>query len=411
MNLGAFTVAGLVYRQTGSELVADYTGLGRRSPVLAACMFCFMVSLIGLPPFAGFVAKLNLMLVLIQNGGWWWWLVAVIGVNTILSAFYYFRVIKAMYLGDTDEPAFVPHPLGSAIAICCAAVLVIMLVAYSPVSVLTRTYARIEGVAAIAPETRRAAGPAASALVGSATANTPAAGATAVTPSTTDARPADASAAPPRGATVTGVVKLDGKAPEMARIDMSGVAQCAQQHSMPVTQETVVTGADNGLANVVISIKKEEGMDLPGNVPGNAAVLDQKGCQYVPHVVALMAGQDLKVKNSDPFLHNVHTLPERNQTENKAQPNVDPGTKLKSPKEPEYFRVKCDVHPWMGAWIAVLDNPYFAVSDKDGKFALPPGLPNGSYTITAWHEKYGAQQGKVDVKDGAGTVNFTFKSE
>lgn len=207
-------------------------------------------------------------------------------------------------------------------------------------------------------------------------------------------------------AQVTGTVKLDGKAPEMAKIDMSGVAACAQQHTAPVTQETVLTGADNGLANVVVSIKKEEGMDLPGDVPKDAAVLDQKGCQYTPHVIAVMAGQQLKVKNSDPFLHNVHTLPEKNDGENKAQPNVDNGTKLKTPKEAEYFRVKCDVHPWMAAWVAVIDNPYFAVSDKDGKFSLPKGLPDGDYTVVAWHEKFGTTEGKVSVKGGAGTVDF-----
>ena len=151
MNLGAFTVAGLVSRQTGSELVSDYTGLGRRSPMLAACMFCFMISLIGLPPFAGFVAKLNLLLVLINNGGWWWILVAVIGVNTILSAFYYFRVIKAMYLGDNDEPAFVPNPLGSAIAICSAVLLLAMLVGYGPLTNLTKSHSDVQDVDAGLP--------------------------------------------------------------------------------------------------------------------------------------------------------------------------------------------------------------------------------------------------------------------
>lgn len=146
MNLGAFTVAGLVYRQTGSELVSEYSGLGRRSPVLAACMFCFMISLIGLPPFAGFVAKLNLLVVLINNGGWWWLLVAVIGVNTILSAFYYFRVIKAMYLRDNEGPAFVPNPLGSAIAICSAIMLVAMLVGYGPFTDLTKSFSHVKNV-------------------------------------------------------------------------------------------------------------------------------------------------------------------------------------------------------------------------------------------------------------------------
>src|SRR5438105_14315937 len=97
-------------------------------------------------------------------------------------------------------------------------------------------------------------------------------------------------------AQVGGTVKLDGKAPEMAKIDMSGVPQCAQQHSTAVTQEVVVTGADNGLANVVVSIKKEEGVDLPGDIPKDPGVLDQKGCQYIPHVVAVMAGQPIVVK-------------------------------------------------------------------------------------------------------------------
>lgn len=146
MNLGAFTVAGLVARQTGSELVSEYSGLGRRSPILAACMFCFMISLIGLPPFAGFVAKLNLLLVLMSNGGWWWGLVIVIGVNTILSAFYYFRVIKAMYLGDNEEPAFVPNPLGSAIALCSAMMLVLMLLGYGPFTDLTKKFSHVYGV-------------------------------------------------------------------------------------------------------------------------------------------------------------------------------------------------------------------------------------------------------------------------
>jgi NADH-quinone oxidoreductase subunit N len=146
MNLGAFTVAGLVYRHTGSEKIVDFSGLGRRSPLLAFCMLCFLASLIGLPIFGGFVAKLNLLLVLINNGGWWWALVAAIGINTILSAFFYFRVIKVMYLSDNEEPAFVPHPLGGAIALCCALVLVAMFLGYSPLSKLTQNYSEIHNV-------------------------------------------------------------------------------------------------------------------------------------------------------------------------------------------------------------------------------------------------------------------------
>jgi NADH-quinone oxidoreductase subunit N len=146
MNLGAFTVAGLVWKQTGREDLEAFSGLGRRSPVLALCMACFMFSLVGLPPFAGFVAKVTVLWALIQNGGWWWLLVAVIGVNTILSLFYYMRVVKAMYLGDAGGPAFVPSPIGLTISIGSAAMLLMMLFAWGPLTRLTYHYSRVYSV-------------------------------------------------------------------------------------------------------------------------------------------------------------------------------------------------------------------------------------------------------------------------
>ena len=141
MNLGAFTVAGLIYRVTGSEDINDYGALGRRSPILAACMVAFMVSLIGLPPFAGFVAKFSVMAILAH--GWWWVLVAAIGINTVISLAYYVRVLRVMYLTDSDEPAMHVNPLGSVIAIGCAIMLVVMLVAFNPLSRLTTNYGKL----------------------------------------------------------------------------------------------------------------------------------------------------------------------------------------------------------------------------------------------------------------------------
>ena len=143
MNLGAFTVAGLMYRQTGSENINDYAALWRRSPLAAVCMTVFMFSLIGLPPFAGFVAKFNLMWVLGENGGWWWWLVAVIGVNTIFSLYYYVRVVRIMYLNPSDAPAVNVNPLGLGLAVACAAMLLLMFVGLSPLSRLTTNYGRL----------------------------------------------------------------------------------------------------------------------------------------------------------------------------------------------------------------------------------------------------------------------------
>ena len=148
MNLGAFTVAGLVWKQTGGETLADYSGLGRRAPVLALAMTAFMFSLVGLPPLAGFVAKVNVLWVLIQDGGWWWALVAVIGANTVLSLYYYARVVKVMYLEDNQAPAFRPDPVGTAVSLVCAVVLVLMFVGFNPLTRLTGAYSDLQPVGA-----------------------------------------------------------------------------------------------------------------------------------------------------------------------------------------------------------------------------------------------------------------------
>jgi plastocyanin len=210
---------------------------------------------------------------------------------------------------------------------------------------------------------------------------------------------------------ITGTVKLDGKAPEMKPIDMSGVAECAAKHEKPVNDQTVVANDKGGLQFVVVSLKPAEGQDLGEGAKKKAATLDQEGCQYHPHVLAMQAGATLNIKNSDEFLHNVHSLAEKNPAFNFAQANK--GSKpVRDIKDPEVFHVKCDVHPWMSAYIAVFEHPYFAVTDKDGNFSIDTkGLKDGDYDITAWQEKYDKQEGKVTVKDGKGKVDFTYKAE
>jgi len=124
-------------------------------------------------------------------------------------------------------------------------------------------------------------------------------------------------------AEIKGKVTLDGKPPEMKEIDMSAVKECATQHADPVTEQTVVADDKGNLANVIVAVKKEEGKELGGEVPSEPAVLDQKGCMYEPHVLGLMAGQEMVVKNDDPFLHNVHALSTVNQPFNFGQPTKD----------------------------------------------------------------------------------------
>jgi len=213
-------------------------------------------------------------------------------------------------------------------------------------------------------------------------------------------------------ADIKGSVKLDGKPPEMPEIKMAAVAECAKQHKDPVFEETIVAGDKGELANVIVSLKPDDPSALGGEVPKEAAVLDQKGCQYVPHVLAMMVGQKMVVKNDDPFQHNVHSQSSTNPPFNFGQPNKDDGKEVESPKAAETYKVKCDVHPWMGAWVAVFEHPFFAVTGEDGKFDIKGKVPEGEYTVVFWHEKLGEQTGKVKVDaDGNGTVDFTFKAE
>jgi plastocyanin len=212
-------------------------------------------------------------------------------------------------------------------------------------------------------------------------------------------------------ADITGSVKLDGKAPEMAEIDMSAVKECKAQHQDPVYEVSVVVGEKGELKNVVVALKPDDPGALGGEVPKTPAVIDQKGCQYIPHVLAVMVGQEMLIKNDDPFLHNVHSQAQTNPNFNFGQPNKDDGKKVDSPKAAETYKVKCDVHPWMGAWVAVFEHPFFAVTGDDGKFTIKGNPPDGDYKVVAWHEKYGTQEGTVSVKDGKGEVNFTFKAE
>jgi plastocyanin len=198
---------------------------------------------------------------------------------------------------------------------------------------------------------------------------------------------------------IRGVVLLEGTAPVMDVINMADPA-CANQHADPPTEETIVVGEKNQLKNVALTISA----GLPQqnyDPPAEAAVLNQKGCQYLPHVLAVMVGQKIVVKNSDAFLHNVHALASENVPFNFGQPNVAESP-IEPLKTPEAFRVKCDVHPWMSAYVVGVDNPFFAVSGDDGSFAIKK-LPPGEYTLRAWHERLGTQEIPVKVEAGKPT--------
>jgi hypothetical protein len=129
-------------------------------------------------------------------------------------------------------------------------------------------------------------------------------------------------------------------------------------------------------------------------------VLNQRGCRFVPRSLAVAVGQPIVVKNSDAFLHNVHSLALDNPAFNFGQPGISAGTNLAPMQVAERFAIKCDVHPWMRATVSVFEHPYFAVTGPDGAFAIPGSVPDGRYVLVAWHERLGELQAFIDVKGG-----------
>ena len=199
--------------------------------------------------------------------------------------------------------------------------------------------------------------------------------------------------------TISGKVTYTGTPVKQKPIDMSKEPSCAKQHASPVNTETVVTGAGNTLENVVVYISA--GAD-DANAPSQAVTFTQKGCQYLPHVLAMHTGQELQVVNDDQTSHNIHPLAKVNREWNKSQPPGSPAIQDKF-DQPEFISVKCNIHPWMHGWFVVLKTNHYSISKDDGGFSLP-NLPPGKYTVTAWHEDYGTQTQDVTSPPPATTA-------
>ena len=206
---------------------------------------------------------------------------------------------------------------------------------------------------------------------------------------------------------VSGTVTYQGKVPNLRPIKMEADPGCAKKHSGAVANEMLVLGDGNTMANILIYVKSGLA-DKSYPVPSEAVVLDQNGCQYKPHVIGIMTGQTLQVRNSDGLLHNVHALPKVNSEFNRAMPAAVKEADYSFDKEEMMFKVKCDVHPWMGAYVSVTKHPFFDVTGTDGTFKIE-GLPAGTYEVEVWHEKLKNKTASVTV--GASdnkTVDFAF---
>ncbi len=207
---------------------------------------------------------------------------------------------------------------------------------------------------------------------------------------------------------ITGTVTFDGKAPALKPIAMDADPVCAKKHSGPVANEMLVLGNGNTMGNIMVWVSKGLPAGKTWPAPKTPVVLDQNGCMYKPHVMGIMVGQTYKILNSDGVLHNVHTLPNINPAFNRAMPPTIKEASTSFSKEEGVFHIKCDVHPWMSAYIAVFTHPFFSVTSSDGKYTIS-GLDPGTYVITAWHERLGTQTATVTVgASDTKTQNFKF---
>ena len=216
---------------------------------------------------------------------------------------------------------------------------------------------------------------------------------------------------PATAAHVTGSATLEGAPRPNEPIRMNADPVCVKETKGEQRQETFVVGAGGALANVFVYVK--DGLDgYVHDPPAGVATLDQKGCRYVPHVFGVRVGQQLDILNSDPTLHNIHAQPSANQEFNVGQPVQGMKTTRTFTAREVMVPFKCDVHGWMNAYAGVLDHPYFAVTDLDGRFELK-SLPPGTYTVEAWHERLGAATEQVTLgptETKAVTFSFTTAS-
>ena len=159
---------------------------------------------------------------------------------------------------------------------------------------------------------------------------------------------------------ISGKISFEGKTPRMKKLKLEADPICVSNNEVPPAAEWLIVDKSGGVKNMIVSVK--EGLSGSHNLPSEKAVLDQQGCVYRPHVLAVMAGQNVDILNNDGIMHNVHALPKINREFNKAMPKFKKKITTQFENSEKPFKIKCDVHPWMIAYIGVFDHPYFAVT-------------------------------------------------
>lgn len=212
---------------------------------------------------------------------------------------------------------------------------------------------------------------------------------------------------------VRGIVKFDGSQPKPRSIRMTEKggkpSDCRKLYKGALFDENLVVGNKGELANVFVYVS--EGLkEKSSPPPKKSALMNQDRCMFKPRVQGVQVGQDFLMKNSDPLIHNVRSFSMRNRPFNVAQPPKTPDRKKVFKRKEKEIMIQCDFHPWMKAYLFVMDHPYFATTNAKGEYSIK-GLPPGKYTLTAWHEELGEQEAEITVDaSGSAKAGFTFKS-
>ena len=211
-----------------------------------------------------------------------------------------------------------------------------------------------------------------------------------------------------QAAVLTVKAPFEGQAPASEKLKADADPKCKLMHPNGLDNDQIIVNSNGTLKNVFVHVKEGLGAQK-FEAPKEPVIFNQEGCVYHPKVFGIQVNQPLEIRNSDDTLHNVHSLSKNSKSFNLGMPIK--GMKLKKTfTAPEVMvKIKCDVHPWMGAYAGVVDNPYYGVTGADGSAAIKD-LPAGEYTLEAWHEKYGTQTQKITVTDADQEISFAFKA-
>lgn len=214
------------------------------------------------------------------------------------------------------------------------------------------------------------------------------------------------------GVSVSGrVLLVGGNSSSVGKvIDVGGNPFCSQHGDL--INPTWKVDEDGGFADVVVRV---HGSGRASNIDSQPVLVDQRRCEYLPTVVAIQAGQSIVVRNSDLTFHNVRlafhqagTLDKGSNLENMGQAGNGEEW-VRELRSPGIYRLECDIHRWMKAWIVVHEGVHVAVSRQGGSYAVERALPDGEYVVSAWHPRFSkALTRTVQVVNGSATADFTF---